>query len=264
VRARVEPWLVAAPDRFDLPPLDEEVARELRFEVRSRAGEPFGLEATRLALPPEVRVMPTARGGAARAAVWDVRVELGPGLPRGMHGWPIELVSDVPVPLAAGAEAGAEARRFSVGPMVTVQVVGAIVPSTPSVSFGAVHDGEIVSRSVRFTCTVEGAAFEEPRASLVPARDEDRPLERCTEVHVRRAPDANAWDVELVLTGVDPALENTFLGYLVLETSEPRDPRIELPVSGFRVGPAGASEPAKNPGPKNRTGGRLAGPDRAN
>jgi hypothetical protein len=257
VRARVEPWLVATPDRFDLPPLDEELARELDFVVESAGGEPFRLTPTGLALPPEVRVSTAPRGGGERAATWDVRVELGPKLPRGMHAWPIELVTDVPVPVPPGsAPAGEPPRSFALAPLVNVQVVGAIVPSLPGLSFGAVRGGEVVSRSVRLTCTDAAVAFEEPRATLAPARDVDRPLERCTAVHVKRAPEGNAWDVELVLTDLDPALEGTFLGYLVVETNHPRDPRIEIPVTGFRVDAGSAAAPERNPG----TEGRLAGP----
>jgi hypothetical protein len=261
VRARVEPWLVASPDRFDLPPLDEELARELDFVVESAAGEPFRLSPTRLALPPEVRVSATPRGGVERSAAWDVRVELGPGLPRGMHAWPIELFTDVLVPVPPGSAPPGEAgRSFAVAPLVTVQVVGAIVPSASSLSFGAVRAGEVVSRSIRFTSTDAAVPFEEPRATLAPAREVDRPLERCTAVHVKGAPQENAWEVELVLTDLDPALEGTFLGYLVVETTHPRDPRIEIPVTGFRVDTGSASAPARNPG----TESRLAGPREGN
>ncbi len=250
--AEVKPWLVAAPDRFDLAPIDEELRREIRFEVRSAEGEAFHLAPSGTAIPPEIRVATSPRGGGERSCVWDVRVELGPGLPRGLHAWPIELVSDVPVPSPARE---AEARTFSVAPMVTVQVVGAIVPSAPSLSFGALRGDEVASRSIRFTCADPQARFEEPLARLVPARPQDAALAKTSQIHVKRVADANAWDIELVLSGLDDALQGTFLAHLVIETTHPRDPRFEVPVTGFRLFP----EPTPDRGTVSGPGRRLVG-----
>jgi hypothetical protein len=261
LRAKVEPWLDAAPDRFDLPPLDQERTRELAFVVTSARGEPFGLRPSGLALPPEVHVAAVARGGGERAAAWDVRVVLGPGLPRGIHAWPIELVSDVPVPVHSAAWVSGEPERtFALAPMVTVQVVGAILPSASSLSFGAVHPNEVTSRTLRLACLDPGVVFEEPRATLEPAREIDRPLQSCTEIHVKHVPGESAWDVELVLKDLDPALKGTFLAKLVVETNHPRDRSLEFPVTGFRVDAGGAPAAAEN----SSRGGRLAGPHRGN
>lgn len=256
LRANVKRWLVAEPDRLDLLPLDENGTQELALEVRSTTGEAFLLEATRHAIPEEVRVELAPRGASGldqRSSAWTARVLLGPGLPRGLHAWPIELVSDVPVPRATGVDS--LERTFSVSPLITVQIVGALELTPPTLSFGALRGDEVVSRSVRLRCLEKGTHLEEPRARLVPLHEgDDFRLARTAEIHVRRVAGEEAWDVEVVLSGLDDGVQGTLLARLVIETSHPRDPLFEVPVTGFRLR-SGALSGEGDPG----TQGRLVG-----
>ncbi len=256
IRANVKRWLVAKPDRLNLLPLDENGSQELAFEVSSTTGEAFHLEATRRAIPEEVRVELTPRDGSGpggRSDAWVARVVLGPGLPRGIHAWPIELVSDVPVPCATGVNP--VERTFSVSPLIIVQIVGALELSPPTLSFGALRGDELVSRSVRLRCLETGTRLEEPRVRLAPLHEgDDFRLARTAEIHVRPVEGAEAWDIEVVLAGLDEGVQGTLLARLVIETSHPRDPLFEVPVTGFRLRSGGLLD-EKDPG----TQGRLVG-----
>jgi hypothetical protein len=241
VQADVRRWLAAAPPRVDLPELFVDDQTETRFEVSSPDGTPFRLRHTELGVPPQVKVelVPRESDDEERAALWDVLVTLGPDLPLGSHGYPIQLVSDVPNPDALRAEDGAPA-FFSAMPFVGVRVVGLVSVAPGRMTFGMIRPGETVSRTVRVSSNDSDFELGEPAVRLEPMRPgDDFPLGRTAELSVRPVEGENAWDVQLLLSELDPEVTRTFLARLVLDTGHPQEPSIQVPVTGFHLQASG-------------------------
>jgi hypothetical protein len=229
--ADVRPWLLAEPAELEYARVLERQTAERAFVVRSAAGEPFALHATRAALPRWVTVdlQPHAPDAAGRAARWDVAVTLGADVPRGSYSYPIELESDVPVP-----DSGPSARRFTVAPTWTLQVVGPVALSAPTLEFGVVGGDETVARTVRLDSFDPGFVPSGASARLEPLVPGDAlPLERTARVHAR--PAGSSCEFEVTLAGLDAAVTGSFFAKLVVETGHPDLPRLDALVRGVRA-----------------------------
>ncbi len=238
IHADVRRWLTVTPERIDLPPMTENEATEVSFRVASADGTPFALSTSGRAVPPEVvaTVQADQPDEAGRSSDWTALVRLGPGLPRGPRGYPIEFLTDVPNPGAPRAEDGSTA-PFSGTAFLALQVVGPVSLSPPTLTLGLMRPDETVSRTVRVICHDPAFELPEPVVQLVPLRPgEDSPLQETASITTRRVEGLNAWDVELVLEGLDPKVPATFLARLVIETSHPAEPRLEAPITGFHLG----------------------------
>jgi len=240
VEADVRPWLVAEPQRLAFERVREGEGAEREILVRSASGEPFGLVATRRALPDWVEVTPTPEGGdGTRAPVWRVRVRLLADAPRGTYGYPIELVSDV----HHGGSSDGGTRAHAVAPTWPLQVVGPVALSTPSLDFGVVHPDEVVSRTLRlegfepgFSLAAAGARLEPLRSGSATGEEGEPPflLQRTARVRVLPERDG-AREIEVTLDGLDPELQGSFLARLVVDTGHPAIPRLEALVRGVRL-----------------------------
>jgi len=234
--ADVRPWLVCQPERFGFTRLRSGIGAESSFRVTSALGERFRLRATGRALPPAVRVTlrPEDADDSGRALTWTGTAVLGPDTPRGTHSYPLERESDVVIP---GSEAaGGEPRRFTIAPPWDVQIVGPVALSSPSLEFGLVRADETVARTVRLESFDDGFVLDHPSARLEPLHPTDPfPLERTASVRGRPVPEHAAYDFELLLAGLDPAVSGTFVARLVVETGHPDLPRLEALVRGVRA-----------------------------
>jgi hypothetical protein len=231
--ADVRRWLVAEPDTLPFQRLLEGTATTAEFEVVSATGEPFRLTPTGRAVPPAVTLEARARAPDAegRAARWHVVARLGPDAPRGTHSYPLELVSDVPLP---------DTERFhAVAPAWNLQVLGPVALSSPSLEFGLVGARETVARSVTLESFEPGFTLSEPRVRLEPLRaGEPFPLSETAALHVRAR--GASFDIELTLAGLAPAVPANFLARLVVETGHPSLATLEALVRGVRA-PEGVS-----------------------
>ncbi|MSR61079.1 MAG: hypothetical protein EXS08_01355 [Planctomycetes bacterium] len=231
--ADVQPWLVLEPREFSFLRLTEGTGAERDFAVRSAAGEAFLLHATRVALPPWVKLELQADGPDAqgRAAAWRGRVTLGAEAPRGTYSYPLELESDVPVP---GPISAGGTRHFSVSPSWTLQIVGPVALSTPTLEFGLVRADETVSRTVRLESFELGFSVAKAKARLEPLHEGDAfPLARTAHVNLR--PGVTVTEIELTLGGLAAEVNGTFLGRLVVETGHPKLPELQALVRGLRA-----------------------------
>ena len=239
--ADVQPWLLLDPPELEFERILEGQGAEHALRVRSHSGEPFGLRATQRALPSWVtlEVRPTAADGAGRSRLWDVTVRLLPSAPRGTFSHLLELESDVPV---AGPGGAAEERRYSCTPAWSLQVVGPVALSVPSLDFGLLRPQEVVSRSVRLESFDPSFELSPPRAALEPIQGgEPFPLGRTASVRTR--PVGDAFDLERTLDGLDPEVQGTFFARLLVETGHPDLPILEALVRGVRA----PEEPAREP-----------------
>lgn len=240
VAAEIQPWLLFEPDALEFLRVLEGQGAECAFQVRSAAGAAFRLEATRSALPPWVtlELQPESPGDGGRARLWSGRGRIGAEAPRGTYSYPLELVSDVVIPAHASQAASlgdaVEPRTFSIAPTWTLQVVGPVALSSPTLEFGLVRAEETVAQTVRlesfdpaFTPGNASAHLE----SLKP--DEAFPLARTARVRTRLA--GRVCEIELTLAGLDAEVAGTFLGKLVVETGHPGLPRLEALVRGVRA-----------------------------
>lgn len=251
--ADVREYLVAEPRTLAYERFLEGQGAERRFRVTSVDGERFGLRATGRAIPPSVTVTATPAGPDAdgRSARWDVLVRLGGDTPVGPHSYPIELESDLAVP-------GVADRRFAVAPVWSLQVLGPVALSTPSLEFGLVRPDEVVARTVRLESFDPDFTLRDPSATLEAVSwagaPEGFPLGRTAHVTARRAADGRTCDFEVTLDGLDPAVQGTFLAQLLVETGHPDLPRLSAVVRGVRApDPIGVP----GPGPAGRPGSRT-------
>ncbi len=233
--ADVHPWLRIDPEDFEFARLREGQGAERAFEVRAQSGEPFALTASGRALPPWVTIELAARepDAAGRARLWQGRVRLGSDAPLGTFSYPIELVSDVSIPRPAG-EAEGKARSYSISPSWTLQVMGAVALSSPTLEFGLVGARETVARSVRLESLEPDFVPDAVQARLQPLHP-DEPFLLAHTAQVRTRLVGRMCEIELTLAGLDPALEGSFLARLVIETGHPDVPRLEALVRGVRA-----------------------------
>lgn len=235
--ANVERRFVTVPDPPPAARLAVGGSDAVSFEVQGVGEGAFALEHEPRGLPASVAVeltpLPGDRGdpAAARARRWRVDVSFGPETPRGTHSYPIFLRTDLVREDRPQADA-----RFSFAPFVIVQVLGRFSAEPASLSFGAVRDDETVSRTVRVTCNDPDFALREPRVELVPlVAERSLAWAEQASLHVRAVPEARAWDVEIVLEGIAPETEDTFLGRLDIHTEHPLEPTVSVNVAGFRA-----------------------------
>lgn len=247
--ADVQEYLVAEPRTLAYERFLEGQGGERRFHVTSADGEPFGLRATGRAVPPSVTVAatPVEPDAGGRAARWDVLVRMGADTPVGSHSYPIELESDLAVP-------GVQGRRFAVAPVWSLQVLGPVALSVPSLEFGLVRPDEVVSRSVRLESFDPDFRLRDPTATLEAVSwagaPEGFPLGKTAHVTARTAADGRTCDFEVTLDGLDPAVQGTFLAQLLVETGHPDLPRLSAVVRGVR-----APEPSGRRGPAGESAG---------
>ncbi len=233
--AEVRLRLFAEPAGLEFVRIPSGERAERSFRVRSAKGERFHLEPSGRALHPSVLVeaRPEDPDESGRALSWQVSVRAEPGVPTGTRSYPIELVSDLPLHGPARAQEG-ETRFSSISPLFNIQVLGLVALSPASLSFGPVRADETVARTLRIECFDPGFELSEPEVRLEPLRPgEVSALARTASLRTRPVPGQQAYDVELVLAGLDPELAaGSFFGRLVVETGHPEVPRLEALVSG--------------------------------
>ncbi len=238
IEANVSPWLSVEPERADLPLMRDSDVAETSYRVMSIDGTPFELTHLTRGVPPEVAVTlaPIRPDADGRAFEWDVHAVLGPNMPRGPHIYPIELLTDQLLPQldADGVRPAIRATAY-----LTVRVVGAVSLDPPTMMFGVVDPLETVSRTLRVRCHDPEFVLPAPQVELVSMRPvpegESFALAKTATVQVLAVEGENAWDVQLVLSGLDTSIEGTFLGKLIVATGHPAEARIEANVSGIAV-----------------------------
>lgn len=215
--------------------LDE---RDVEFRVSSADGTLFGLRHTGDAVPPEVKVHlePVSPNAEGRARSWEVRAKFGPGLPEGLRSWPVDLETDLENPTAAFRD-GESGERFphGVAPLVHASVLGPVSALPPTLSFGVLRGDEVVAKTV----TVEGHdpdfTLPEPTVTVAPIREgAPCPLADTLGITIRPVEGENAWTVEVLLDGLSPEVERSFLARLIIETGHPEVPRLEVSLSGMK------------------------------
>ena len=239
VSAEVRPWLLSEPDRLELGRVSEKDVLERRLAVTTPTGRPFLLTHDRRGVPDSValELVPLDPGEDGRATSWSVLARFGPGLPRGAHGYPLYLVSDVENPDAASDGAS---RHHGVSPMATVQVTGPVSLSPPMLAFGLVRPGETVARTFR-VLGHDDHELAEPAVRLEPIRggtrpaadseDPGSPLAAAAEISARPVPGENAWDVQVLFEGIGEELSGTVLARVVVETGHPGEAALEIPMT---------------------------------
>ena len=235
VRADVRPWLNVTPQHVRLPRQRGDEATEADYEVRSSDQSAFLLTPTGAGVPDSVTLTatPVEPGDDGRASVWNVHVQLGPGLPRGPHGYPIHLEADV-VNEAAPVDPDGPPPFHRATAFVAVHVVGPVSIEPPNLVLGMVSGAETVSRTVRVACHDPEFELPEPVVRLEPLRPgEDLALARTAVLSTRRVEGENAWDVQLLLEGLDPEVPRSVMARLVVETGHPGEPLLEAPITGF-------------------------------
>jgi hypothetical protein len=244
--ADVRPWIsvldVQRPARY---PQGTSASGQLVIE--GTTPQPFALTWQREAVPAgvELTLVPLDEGaqadpqGRVRSRRWRADLVFGPELPAGVHSWPIHLVSDVKNPDAA-PEASEWLQYFGVSPLVSVEVLGKLSLTPPSLALGAFAQGTSLARTFRLECHDPGFHLGEPRARLEPLQVESavHDLEGAYTIHVRKVQGSEAWDLELLVRGERLPAGSNLLARLVVETDHPQVPRLEASVTGTCLAPS--------------------------
>jgi len=232
----VRPWLKIDPELAQMGILEESSSTSRDFEVESLGGEPFGLEFEGYGVPDELHVelIPHSANAAGRSNHWTARVHMREGMPRGSHSYPITLHSDQPI---EGSEPSAGSPRFhSVATLITVTVVGPVSLEPEGLLFGVVQPDETVARRLRLVSHVEGFSLPEPKVWLKPLEGDDEfALGKTAKLSVQRVEGQEAWDIQVLLSGLDEAVNDNFMCTLVIETGHPDQPEIQALVRGVRM-----------------------------
>ena len=213
---------------------------ETRFDVVGVLDRPFRLRHEPRGLPSSVvaTLEPQDPDAEGRATRWHVHVHCGPDTPRGTHTYPIymEVPDWSPVVDGDGVDEVTGGQKQVFSPFVVVRVEGRFTRQPASLTFGAVGTQETVSRTVRLTCNDPSFELVEPEVTIE-TLVADRSLawaDRAT-LDVRAVEGERAFDIELLLEGLSPQTERTFLGKLVVRTGHPEEPVIDVNVQGFRA-----------------------------
>jgi hypothetical protein len=237
IAADVRSFLLVEPALTSLERMSVTERRELALTVRSAEGERFALAFDDAGVPAAVSATlePDAPDAAGRAARWRARVTIGPGMPAGPRVLPLRFVSDVR--REDGAVIADGAPRFIEALVAPTLVVDpAVILAPRALDFGTLAGDETVARSVRVVCTDPGFALPEPSVELLPLEEGDPlPLRDTAELSVRPADgQADAWDVQLLLQGLSPAVGATFAARLRIATAHPAAAVLEAAVTGAR------------------------------
>jgi len=264
VSADVVPLVRFVPDPI---PLLEQTAGEpasLEIAVLATDGEPFHLSHDPFGWPPTGRVelfpvdgpdldAPDRNGhggdSPTRAREWRVRVGFTADHPRGAAGYPLRLRTDIgAAPGEEGGKDGGEDTGHRVARQVSLRTIGKVSVAPPAITFGGVRSDEVLSRTLRVVCHDPAHELSEPsvRIEAVPASREFA-LARTAGVVARPVDGENAWDVELVLDGLDAEVPGTFAARLVVATGHPEEPELTVPITGFRLGGGAAARNAESP-----------------
>lgn len=240
--AEVRPWLIAEPKLADLGRLRPGDERGTSFEIRGVDDSPVGLRLGEAKLPKGVaaELVPLDPDAEGRATGWRLDVEAGSGLPRGKHRMTFPLVSDR---LRPDADDGDE-RTFETSVTLLAEGAGRLSLRPDVIRLGTLAPDTTVARTVRLSVHEPGLRLKEPVARLVPATTEDlvrlgssggdHELTRTLTITPRPVPGQPAWDLELLVRGLDPEVPTAFAALLEVETGFEEEPVLHALVQGIR------------------------------
>ena len=238
LEALVRPWLKITPPMAKLGILEETASVETRYRIESVGGQTFGLSYKKYGVPEALDVLlePEAPDAEGRSRSWEARVLLGAGMPRGPHVYPIRLTSDAPIQGRGLAPDQGPPATHGVAAMLQVEVVGPLSLDPAGLVFGVVQPSETVARSVRLVCHDESFSLGRPEVRLEPVEgDLEFALGKTAQLSLKKVPGEPAWDIQLLLSGLDPAVKDNFLGKLVIQTGHPDLPELQALIRGVRM-----------------------------
>ncbi|MEX1025528.1 MAG: hypothetical protein WD226_10685 [Planctomycetota bacterium] len=240
--AEVRPWLIAEPTLGDLGRLRPSEERTATFRLRANDGSAVRLSLGDVQLPKGVSpaLVPEEPRADGRARNWRLEVHVGAGLQRGRHRVTLPVISDR---LRPDADDGNEA-TFATTLTLLVEGAGRLSLQPDVVRLGTLAPDQTVSRTVRLSVHEPGLRLAEPSARLVPATSEDvqrlgegaRELElaRTVTITPRAVAGQPAWDLEILVRGLDDEVPMAFNAMLEVQTGFDEEPVLHALVQGIR------------------------------
>lgn len=239
--AEVRPWLISEPALADLGRVRPNEARTATFRLRAHDGSPIRLEENKAQHPTGVTttlaaVDPEPDG---RAVLWTLDVHIGSALARGKHRFPFPLISDRLRPDATDDDP----QTFQATANLLVEGAGLTSLKPGVINLGRLDADTTVVRSVRLSVHQPGLRLGTPTARLVAATTADLvqlrssggvlALSKTVTITPRRVPGQPAWDLEVLVRGLDPGVPSAFAAFL----------EVDVPLLGGADGAGDSPEP---------------------
>ncbi len=252
--AMVDTYFATTPAQLDFGEMSTTDSREQTAMISAKRGGKFKLRLETVTNIQGIKVdlkatTPDETGAAER---WEVKVTMGPDCREGNNGYPVQLRSDQLVP---GAPVGPDGQAPAYGASVMVQgrVRGLISFEPQYLSFGLVHPGQQLTRTIKVSCYDDKFQLPQPKSMKLVGQSDAVPEFRWAEyfeVVAKPAADGKTMDVDVTLKGMPEGSDTAFQGRVLIETGHPSRPTIPVLFSGVcRTGAPVTPTPAPAPPP---------------
>ncbi len=248
--ANVEPLLTVSPTALMFGDLSEDSVKEGIVTLRTPVGEPVKLtidESQPFPKPQglEVALSPVEPDANGRASLWQLKVNLGPGLTEGQVGYRVSVVTDREMPGAKELPSG-QKQMYTASVSISGRVLGVLTCAPQYFSLGLVRPGQVVARTVKLTSNDPAFVLDKVTATIMGFNGEDFPWKSAFTTLLRPVPGENSLEIELRLDGLPEGSDGTFKGKVMIETGHPDKPTIEVNFSGVaRAGVTAGTPPPK-------------------
>lgn len=234
--AMVDTYFASNPAQLDFGEMSTTDTKEQTAVVSSKRGGKFKLKLEPIGPIPgfKVDLKPVTPDDTGAAERWEVKVTMGPDCREGSSGYPVQLRSDQLVPGAAVGPDG-QAPAYGASVLVQAHVRGLISFEPQYLSFGLVHPGQQLTRTLKVTCFDPKFQLTQPKSMKLVGQTDAVPEFRWAdnfEVTAKPAADGKSMDVDVTLKGMPPGSDSAFQGRVLIETGHPARPTIAVLFSG--------------------------------
>lgn len=220
---------------------------EQTLKVSSKQGEPFLMTLVQDSYAPfsdylAVEYSPVEPDAQGRAAVWDVKVTLGPDTPMGMRNCPLRFSTDIPIAHPRYETPDGSIPTHLAQLYVQAQVTGMVHADPAFVSFGLVRPGEVVERSVRIECHDDFQLSTDIPCTVEGLQGQPFPYADAISTSLESVEEGRVLELKIRLEGLPDDVNGSFGGILQIAVGHPYLPVLSVRLSGVcRPGLPGGS-----------------------
>lgn len=242
--AEVRPWLVSEPALADLGRVRASDSRTATFRLHAIDDSPVRLEAVGSLNPDGIttKLTPVDPDADGRATEWTFDVSTDRNLVRGKHLFGFPIASDRERPDSTTDDP----KTFRTTCNLRVEGAGLLALSPSVINLGTLEADTTVSRRVQLGVHKPGLRLKKkPVAKIVAATSEDLvrlraqggalPLSKTVTITPLPVPGQPAWDLEILVRGLDPEVPQNFAAFLEVETGFEAEPVLRAVIQGVRA-----------------------------